>query len=76
MSFYIGVSLAVFALVVCDLITGKTTLGARSYVMGVRPGATRHDDPKHFWIAVACRTAVAIGLAALEFFHVPDPGSK
>jgi hypothetical protein len=76
MSFYLWVSLAAFALVVCDLITGKTTLGARSYFMGVRPGATRRDDPKHFWIGVAWRTAIALGLAALAFFHVPDPGSK
>jgi hypothetical protein len=75
MSFYLWVSLAVFALVACDLITGKTTFGARStYFM--RAGATRRDDPKHFWLGVAWRTAVAIGLAALAFFHVPDPGPR
>jgi uncharacterized iron-regulated membrane protein len=71
MSFYLWVSLAVFALVAYDLITGKTTWGSRTPFM--RPGATRRDDPKHFWIGVAWRTAIALGLA---FFHVPDPGSK
>jgi hypothetical protein len=72
MSFYLSVSLAVFALVAYDLITGKTTFGARG-LMGMRPGATRRDDPKHFWIGVAWRIAIALGLAALAFFHVPDP---
>jgi hypothetical protein len=41
--------------------------------MGMRPGATRRDDPKHFWIGVAWRIAIALGLAALAFFHVRDP---
>jgi hypothetical protein len=71
MSFYLWVSLAVFALVAYDLITGKTTWGALGLIM--RPGATRRDDPKHFWIGVAWRIAIALGLAALAFFHVPDP---
>jgi hypothetical protein len=72
MSFYLWVSLAGFALVAYDLITGKTTWGARG-LPGMRPGATRRDDPKHFWIGVAWRIAIALGVAALAFFHVPDP---
>jgi hypothetical protein len=57
MSFYLGVSLAVFALVAYDLITitGKTTWGARGHIMGMRPGATRRDDPRHFWILTLFR---------------------
>jgi hypothetical protein len=39
MSFYLSVSLAVFALVAYDLIAGKTTWGARGHIMGMRPGA-------------------------------------
>ena len=74
MSFYLWVSLAVFALVAYDLITGKITWGSR--MLFTRPGATRRDDPKDFWIAVAWRTAIAVGLAALAFFHVPDPGPR
>jgi hypothetical protein len=75
MSFYLWVSLAVFALVACDLITGKTTLGGR-WTSFMKAGATRRDDPKHYWIGVAWRIAIALGLAALAFFHVPDPGSQ
>jgi hypothetical protein len=75
MSFYLWVSLAVFALVACDLITGKTTLGGR-WTLFLRAGATRRDNPKHYWIGVAWRIAIALGLAALAFFHVPDPGSQ
>jgi len=74
MSFYIWVSLALFALVAYDLITGKITWG--SWILFMRPGATRRDDPKHFWMALAWRTLIAVGLAALAFFHVPDPGPK
>jgi len=76
MSFYLWISFAIFALVACDVITGKPTLTGWTAFPFTRPGATRRDDPKHFWIAVAWRTAVAIGLAALAFFHVPEPGSK
>jgi hypothetical protein len=50
MSFYLWVSLAAFALVAYDLITGKITWG--SWILFMRAGATRRDDPKHFWIAV------------------------
>jgi len=72
MSFYLWVSLAAFALVAYDLVTRKITWGNLSR----SAGATRRDDPKYFWIAVAWRTAIAIGLAALAFFHVPDPGPR
>ena len=74
MSFYRWVSIAAFALVAYDLITGKITWG--SWILSMRAGATRRDDPKHFWIAVAWRTAIAVGLAALAFFQVPDPGPR
>jgi hypothetical protein len=74
MSFYLWVSLACFALVGYDLMTGKITWG--SWMLFTRPGATRRDDPKHSWIAIAWRTAVALAVAALAFFHVPDPGSR
>jgi hypothetical protein len=70
MSFYLWVSLASFALVGYDLITGKITWG--SFVFS-RPGATRRNDPKPFLKAIAWRTAIALGLAALAFFHVPAP---
>jgi|HubBroStandDraft_1064217.scaffolds.fasta_scaffold1871391_2 hypothetical protein len=75
MSFYLWISLAVFALVAYDLITGKITWGG-TFVPFTRPGATRRNDPKHFWMAIAWRTAIAVGLAGLAFFHVPEPGSK
>ena len=71
MSFYLWLSLAVFVLIVHDLIKGKITWG--SFVLFVWPNATRRDDPKHFWMSMAWRTAVAVGLAALAFFQVPDP---
>jgi hypothetical protein len=74
MSFYRWVSIAAFVLVAYDLIAGKITWG--SCILFMRAGATRRDDPKHFWIAVAWRTTIAVGLAALAFFHVPDPGPR
>jgi hypothetical protein len=74
MSFYLWVSLAAFALVAYDLITGKITRG--SWILFMRAGATRRDDPKQFWIPVAWRTTIAVGLATLAFFHVPDPGPR
>ena len=74
MSFYLWVSLGIFALVAYDLITGKLTWGSK--ILFIRPGATRRDDPKYFWIAIVWRIAVAVGLAALAFFHVPAPGAR
>jgi hypothetical protein len=71
MSFYLWVSFAAWALVVSDLIRGKIFFG--DWVAFVRSNATRRDNPKDYWISVAWRVAIAGGLSALAWFHVPEP---
>ena len=64
MAFFLGISisLAMFALSACDLITGKTTGGSFPFVW---PASTRRDNPTHFWITVAWRALVALTVAVL-----------
>jgi hypothetical protein len=71
MSFYLWVSLALFGLVAYDLVTGKVNWSNRG--LFTRSGATRRGDPTHYWLGILWRTAVALALAALAFFHVAEP---
>jgi len=69
--FYRCASLAVLALVACDLITGKTTWG--SFATLPWPGSTRRDNATHFCLTLRGSTLAELTIAVLAIRHMlPD----